>query len=44
MNFTLPSGDGIKTVYMRFRDGVGNTTADVTDTIILDTVGPVCTW
>ena len=42
MNFTLPSGDWEKTVYMRFRDGAWNTTDDVIDTIILDTTKPVC--
>jgi hypothetical protein len=30
---------------MRFRDAALNTTSDTTDTIILDTVDPVCgTW
>jgi hypothetical protein len=43
MDFTLPSGDGEKTVYMRFRDGLWNTTDNITDTIILDTTAPVCT-
>lgn len=39
-NYTLSSGEGTKTVYMRFRDGGGNTTSDVTDTIILDQTAP----
>jgi len=38
--WTLSTGDGTKTVYMRFRDGGGNTTSDITDTIILDTTAP----
>ena len=42
ISHTLSDGDGTKTVYMRFRDGLGNTTSDITDTIILDTVDPVC--
>ncbi|HBI25862.1 TPA: hypothetical protein DDX30_03695 [Candidatus Wolfebacteria bacterium] len=37
---TLTTGDGTKTVYMRFKDAVGNTTTDVTDTIALDTTAP----
>lgn len=37
--FTLSAGDGIKTVYARFMDAVGNISAPaVSDTIILDTV------
>ena len=38
--FTLPSGDGTKTVYMRFRDSLTNTTTNVTDTILLDQTAP----
>jgi len=38
--WTLPSGDGTKTIHMRFKDGGGNTTTDTTDTILLDTTGP----
>ena len=34
---TLSAGDATKTVYMRFKDSFGNTTDDITDTIILDT-------
>ena len=37
---TLPSGDGTKTVYMRFRDSLTNTTTTVTDTILLDQTAP----
>jgi hypothetical protein len=40
MGLTLPNGDGTKTVYMRFRDSLTNTTSDVTDTIILDMTAP----
>ncbi len=39
-NYDLGSGDGTKTVYMAFRDGGGNKTSDITDTIVLDTVVP----
>ena len=43
-SWTLPTGDGTKTVYMRFRDGGGNTTSDTTDTISLDTTGPTLSF
>jgi C1A family cysteine protease/putative hemolysin len=40
-SWTLPAGDGTKTVYVLFKDGVGNANASsYTDTIILDTTGP----
>lgn len=32
VSHSLTSGDGVKTVYVRFRDGVGNATADRTAT------------
>ncbi len=39
--WTLTAGDGTKTVYVKFVDAVGNTSASpVSDTITLDTVGP----
>lgn len=34
------SGDGTKTVYVRFQDNAGNITANISDTIDLDTVSP----
>ena len=37
---TLTSGDGSKTVYVRFKDGGGNTTGDLTQNITLDTIAP----
>jgi len=37
---TLPSGDGTKTVYMRFKDGFENISEVINDTIILDTSWP----
>ncbi|MFZ2911889.1 MAG: DUF4215 domain-containing protein, partial [Candidatus Absconditicoccaceae bacterium] len=41
VSHTLSAGDGTKTVYMRFRDSLGNTTtSDVIDSIILDTARP----
>lgn len=40
---TLSAGDGLKTVSVRLRDDVGNTSAVVTDTITLDTTAPVPT-
>jgi hypothetical protein len=39
--WTLPSGDGEKTVWAVFRDRAGNESSPVSDTIILDTVPPV---
>ena len=38
--FTLPEGDGEKTVYAKFKDGAGNWSDPVSDTIILDTQKP----
>ena len=39
--FTLSSGDGLKTVYVRFKDQYGNVTATQSATITLDTTPPV---
>ncbi|MFC1745363.1 hypothetical protein ACFL35_15320, partial [Candidatus Riflebacteria bacterium] len=38
--WVLTSGDGNKTVYMRFRDNLGNLGSASTDSIILDTTPP----
>lgn len=40
VSWTLPEGDGEKTVWVRFRDRAGNVSEAVWDTIILDTVPP----
>ncbi len=40
-NFTLSSGDSIKSVYVKYRDEAGNETAAISDTIILDTQAPI---
>ena len=37
---TLTSGDGLKTVYVRFKDGGENFTSDYTQTITLDQTSP----
>lgn len=37
----LISGDGLKTVYLKVRDDVGNESSQVSDTITLDTTVPV---
>ncbi len=42
-SFTLSSGDGAKTVYVKYRDAAGNETVAVSDTIILDTQVPTAT-
>jgi hypothetical protein len=36
--WTLPGGDGPKTVFLQVRDGSGNVSAVASDTIVLDTV------
>lgn len=36
-NVTLPSGDGLKTIYVKVRDDVGNESAQASDSIALDT-------
>jgi hypothetical protein len=41
--WTLPSGDGTKTVYAQFRDTAGNYSSVVSDSIILDTTAPTGT-
>lgn len=41
--FTLSSGNGTKTVYVRFQDNTGNVSSDVSDSIVLDTVRPALT-
>jgi hypothetical protein len=38
--FNLTTGDGIKTVYAKYRDNAGNETGVVADMIILDTTAP----
>ncbi len=38
--YTLPSGDGVKTVYAKFIDNDGNSSAPCSDTITLDTTLP----
>lgn len=39
----LTAGDGLKTVYVKVRDDVGNESAQVSDTITLNTAVPVVT-
>lgn len=39
-SWTLASGDGTQTVYVKFKDSSGNTGSTYSDTIILDTTGP----
>ncbi len=38
--WTLPAGDGTKTVYALFKDSVGNVSTQGSDTILLDTTPP----
>lgn len=42
-SITLSAGDGLKTVYVKVRDDVGNETAAVSDSITLDTAVPAVT-
>lgn len=42
-SITLTSGDGVKTVKVKFRDAVGNETEEFTATTTLDTTGAVVT-
>lgn len=42
-SITLPTGDGLKTVYVKVRDDVGNESAAVSDSITLDTAVPAVT-
>ncbi|HZG13946.1 MAG TPA: Ig-like domain-containing protein [Candidatus Bathyarchaeia archaeon] len=42
-SWTLPGGDGVKTVYMQLQDAVGNNSVPFSDSIILDTAGPIVT-
>lgn len=39
-NWTLTTGDGVKTVYVKFADAVGNWSLPASDTITLDTTPP----
>jgi hypothetical protein len=41
--WTLPATNGIRTIYVKWVDNVGNTSAVKTDTIVLDTVVPTTT-
>ena len=36
-SFTLSSGDGTKTIYVKFKDALGNETKTISDMIVLDT-------
>jgi hypothetical protein len=42
-SWTLSSGDGVKTVYAQFQDGLGNVSAPTPDTILVDTTSPTGT-
>lgn len=42
-SYTLPSGNGTKTVYAQFGDKAGNWSATASDSIILDVTAPVTT-
>lgn len=42
-SLNLSSGDGTKTIYIRFRDNAGNISGTFSDTIVLDTVTPTGT-
>ena len=39
-SFTLSTGDGTKTVYAKFKNGAGNESTAISDSIVLDTTAP----
>jgi len=39
--WSVPAGDAVKTVYIRFKDNSGNISSIYSDTITLDTVAPI---
>lgn len=39
--WTLSTGEGVKTVYAQFKDSAGNESVSTSDTIALDTIGPI---
>lgn len=39
--FTLSAGDGVKTVYVQYRDAAGNVSLTYTQTITIDSIPPV---
>lgn len=41
--YTLPSGDGVKTVYVQFKDAAGNASGSYSDEINFDATAPVIT-
>lgn len=41
-SWVLVPGDGVKTVYVEFRDAVGNVSAPLADAIVLDMTAPTC--
>lgn len=41
--WTFQAGDGVKALYVQFKDGTGKVSAAVSDTIVLDTVPPTST-
>jgi hypothetical protein len=41
-SYTLPTGDGVKTVYVRFKDATRALSQAFSDTITLDTTPPTC--
>jgi ELWxxDGT repeat protein len=42
-NWTLPSGEGIKTVYIKFKDGAGNISSTYSDSITYHTLSLIVT-
>ena len=42
-SLTLPAGDGMKTVYVQFRNGAGAISTAATDSIVLDQTAPTVT-
>ena len=42
-SWTLSTGDGLKSVYVKFKDAAGNWSNPVSDSITLDTIPPTIT-
>jgi hypothetical protein len=40
-SWTLPAGDGVKTIYVKFKDSTGNWSSAYTATVTLDTTPPI---
>ncbi|RXZ82083.1 hypothetical protein EBB07_12190 [Paenibacillaceae bacterium] len=42
-SWVLPAGEGVQTVYIQYKDRVGNSSSTISSTITVDTIAPVIT-